>query len=166
MPQSLKRVLVSEIVTPRPYGLKRSTECGAGFEMTRSKADFDAVMSLVMAGHNDCEVSRRTGIPRPTVRDWRVGRGKDARRFPTGSDLRCSGEHDHSMLPSRFYSYLLGVYLGDGYIATHPHGVFRLRIVMDSQYPALVDETCAEMEAVMPTQRAYRRKLLCLPRWL
>lgn len=60
------------------------------------------------------------------------------------------------MLPAHSYSYLLGIYLGDGYICAHPRAVFRLRVVMDSQYPELVDETCQAMEALMPGQRAYR----------
>jgi len=40
----------------------------------RSLRDIQLVLALLRAGLNDCEISRRTGIPRATVRDWRHGR--------------------------------------------------------------------------------------------
>jgi hypothetical protein len=40
----------------------------------RSQEEVVTVLELVRAGLNDCEISRRTGIPRGTIRDWRRGR--------------------------------------------------------------------------------------------
>src|SRR5437016_2729366 len=53
------------------------------------------------------------------------------------------------------YGYLLGLYLGDGYIATHRRGVSRLRIVLDAAYPGIVAECAAAMQAVAPTRRIH-----------
>lgn len=117
-------------------------------------------MALVRAGQNDREVSRRTGIPRGTIRDWRAGKCRSAPRHPKLEPnesrldaLNCV--HDFSLLPSRSYAYLLGLYLGDGYIARHPRA-WRLRLYMASKYPAIIEEAARAMELVMPGQRALR----------
>jgi len=38
------------------------------------------------------------------------------------------------------YSYLLGIYLGDGCLSEHPRDVYRLRIFCDLKYPQIIDE--------------------------
>jgi hypothetical protein len=58
-------------------------------------------------------------------------------------------EHDFQALP-REYTYLLGIYLGDGCLSRHARGVYRLRIALDSAYPRIVDEVAEAMSAVMP----------------
>ena len=63
--------------------------------------------------------------------------------------------HDVSGLPAPEYCYLLGMYLGDGYIADHGDGLFRLRIVSDVEYLGILGECAGAMEEVMPGQRAY-----------
>jgi hypothetical protein len=99
----------------------------------RSRAEATFVLELVRAGWDDCEIARETGIPRRTIRDWRTGRTPDfdRRRTRPSPNARscavCRG--DPLSLPQSASTYLLGLYLGDGCIATHPRGVFRLRIV-------------------------------------
>ena len=41
-------------------------------------------------------------------------------------------------LPQAPYTYLLGLYLGDGHIASHARGVYRLRIYCANAYPELI----------------------------
>ena len=48
------------------------------------------------------------------------------------------------------YSYLLGLYLGDGSLSAHQRGVYRLRIALDRAYPIIVEECAAAMSLVMP----------------
>jgi hypothetical protein len=48
------------------------------------------------------------------------------------------------------YSYLLGMYLGDGHLARFPRA-WCLRIVLDSRYPAIVRECVEAVRAVLPT---------------
>jgi hypothetical protein len=50
----------------------------------------------------------------------------------------------------------LGLYLGDGCIATHPRNVYRLRIFLDMKYPGIIDECAAAMAAVAPANRVHR----------
>jgi hypothetical protein len=108
----------------------------------RSREEVAFVLDLVRAGRNDCEIARETGIPRGTVRDWRRGRTPEfdrvrTRRSPHGwACAVCCG--DPLTLAQAPYTYLLGLYLGDGYIATHDRGVYRLRISCANAYPELI----------------------------
>lgn len=43
-----------------------------------SRYEVNRALSLVAEGLNDCEVSRRTGISRRTILDWRHGRAPHA----------------------------------------------------------------------------------------
>jgi hypothetical protein len=52
------------------------------------------------------------------------------------------------------YTYLLGMYLGDGMISAHPRRVYRLRIFLDRAYPLIVWECEAAVSIVMPASKA------------
>jgi hypothetical protein len=53
--------------------------------------------------------------------------------------------------PDRFsYSYLLGLYLGDGYLAVRHGGRAQLMITCATDYPDLVDACCAAVQLVVP----------------
>jgi hypothetical protein len=131
----------------------------------RSKEEVAFVMELVRGGWNDCEIARETGIPRRTVRDWRKGRTPDFDRVRARYDPKrricvvCGG--DPLRLPQGAYTYLLGLYLGDGCIATHPRGVFRLRIVCADAYPELIQRCEHAMAEVLPNKVNRVRKEGC-----
>src|SRR5262249_49575828 len=59
--------------------------------------------------------------------------------------------HEFDRLPEAKYSYLLGIYLGDGMISRSRRRCYRLRIFMDSRYPGIIGEVAAAMRTVMPT---------------
>lgn len=118
----------------------------------RSEDEVRQVDDLLGAGLNDCEISRRTGIPRGTVRDWRHGhrpRFERCARYETGVDP----EIDPMVEP--FYAYLLGLYLGDGDITRMPR-TYRLRVSMDGIYPDIVAECKAAIEIVVPNRVSIR----------
>jgi hypothetical protein len=46
-------------------------------------------------------------------------------------------EHDPAALPAATYSYLLGLYLGDGCISRFPR-TYRLRVALGSKYPNII----------------------------
>lgn len=122
----------------------------------RSVEEFDNVRRLIAAGVNDCAIARLTGIPRPTVRDWRC-RPPTRLRQPVASSA-CGIDHDFSALPAAPYCYLLGLYLGDGCIS-RDRRVWRLRIVLDKTYPAIIGRCRAAIDMLMPGQRAAVRSL-------
>jgi hypothetical protein len=45
------------------------------------------------------------------------------------------------------------MYLGDGYIATHPRGVYRLRISLDWRYPGIIVECATAIKEIVPANR-------------
>jgi hypothetical protein len=104
-------------------------------------------MALIAAGVNDCEIARRLGIPRTTVRDWRRPRYFGAPRVACPRCWRLARPVD---LRPEDYAELLGLYLGDGHITT-TRRTQRLRIFLDARYSAIVDET----EALL--RRAFHR---------
>jgi Homeodomain-like domain len=103
-------------------------------------------LELVAQGINDCEISRRLGIPRSTIREWR--RPTYVRRNPEIPRETCPRCWRHAK-PMRFtpedYSELLAVYLGDGSISTHPR-TQRLRVVLDEKYPQIIADVRSLLE--------------------
>jgi len=116
----------------------------------RSFAEYRAAVELIERGHNDCEIERLLGVPRRTVLDWRHGRRKSI--APAAA---CPGDHDYARYATPAYAYLLGAYLGDGYISRSKQ-TFVLRLSLDSGYPGIVEEVAAAMETVWPTARTFR----------
>lgn len=140
-----------------PSPCSASSLCTVG--RVRSVEEVQRVRALIARGLATSEIARTTGIPRGTVRDWRLGRvprcGLDQEE--TAGCPRCGhAEHDYEALPARAYAYLLGLYFGDGCISKAQRGVFRLRIVLDRKYPGIIDECAAAMGEVMPTNKVGR----------
>jgi hypothetical protein len=119
-------------------------------------------LRLAETGLNNCEISRRTGVSRPTIREWVTGKVPRSYRSDAGPTCpRCgASEHRFDRLGSD-YVYLLGLYLGDGSIAAHPRDVYRLRITLDVRYPGIVRECEAAIHAVAPRNRVGRQLRKC-----
>jgi hypothetical protein len=45
------------------------------------------------------------------------------------------------------------MYLGDGCLSAHPRGVYKLRVVLDARYPAVINECADAMVEVLPHNR-------------
>ncbi len=130
--------------------------------MTRSVDEFNQVSQLIADGLNNCVIARITGVPRETVRDWR----RNPPRSLAGgspSDSPCGRLHEFDALPEGAYAYLLGMYLGDGWISRDRRS-WRLRIACDAKYPAIIERCRQAIDAVMPGQMAsaVKRKGNCV----
>jgi hypothetical protein len=70
--------------------------------------------------------------------------------------MRCTPEQFSVFrcLTESAYAYLLGIYLGDGCLAAHKRGVFRLEIALDGVYPRIIAECEAATSLVVPANRA------------
>jgi hypothetical protein len=79
-----------------------------------SAKQFEAAQRLIAVGVNDCAIARQIGVPRTTVLDWRR---KPQLRPRLVSTSPCGVIHDFSAIPATAYSYVLGLYLGDGCIS-------------------------------------------------
>jgi hypothetical protein len=121
--------------------------------VTHPPAQIQKALQLRSSGLTARAIGDRLRIPRATVSDWINGRIPRVRGGSDGTCDSCGGSrHRRAELPET-YVYLLGVYLGDGCISTHPRGVFRLRLTLDAAYPRIIDEAARAMGAVMPSSR-------------
>ena len=97
---------------------RRSVRTRTYVRVVHSAAIRDEIRSLATRGVSDSEIARRTGVPRTTVRD--------IRRQPTprfaSSELRprCWRPARNMWFEPGDYAEILGLYLGDGYIARLP----------------------------------------------
>jgi hypothetical protein len=110
-------------------------------------------LELVARGINDCEVSRRLGVPRSTIRDWRAP--PRARASDPEACFRCWGRSRPVRFDAADYAELLGLYLGDGHISRLARTEW-LRLHLDARYRNLVDEAETLLRRCFPANRVGR----------
>ncbi|NEB30510.1 helix-turn-helix domain-containing protein [Streptomyces sp. SID14446] len=108
-------------------------------------------LALLRDGARNTEVARRFGIPLGTVGYWkhmdRAKRGEPVAVRPSLLCPRC----DSRELNEAAYSYLLGLYLGDGHISHYAkHRVPSLVITLDDAWPGIQDSAERALRAVFP----------------
>jgi hypothetical protein len=101
--------------------------------MMKSLAVVERAIELFDQGLSKRAIASRLGVSRAAVRTW-----VNEREWATGRKSRSSMDCAQSCEPwsdltPRVYSYLLGMYLGDGCISETP-GSSRLRIVCCDAY--------------------------------
>ncbi|TDQ48534.1 hypothetical protein EV190_11870 [Actinorugispora endophytica] len=100
------------------------------------------------------EVSRQTGVSRAAVRDW--ANHPEALTGRAGETCARCAPVPAFPEPNPAYSYLLGLYLGDGYLsyAGDPRKeVWALRIFCCDGWPGLIRECVDTLTAVLPGHR-------------
>jgi hypothetical protein len=126
----------------------------------RTYEEYHRILSLWDSGlYNKSEIAAATGIPRVTVRDCIVKFGnlkglEDNRARNIEIDgqatlvkmLQDPTDPEHIHKP---YDYLLGLYLGDGYIS-RLNRVYRLRIALDSKYPIIIQACADAIQLLLP----------------
>lgn len=111
-----------------------------------------AATRLLGKGLSDYQIARRTGASRSSVQRWRV-RGLPAQE----RDCRPTAWRPPD--PAS-YSYLLGIYLGDGYVAKASQSPV-LEISLDARYPGIAKECSQTIWRVLEVRaRTSRRKTL------
>jgi hypothetical protein len=98
----------------------------------RTAKEAAAVQALLGAHLSDYEIARRTGISRGTIQRWRT-QGMPRRQRNTCPPIWRPTD------PAS-YNYLLGIYLGDGYVSKASHSPV-LEISLDVRYPGIVEES-------------------------
>lgn len=111
-----------------------------------------SAVSLLDSGISYNEVSRRLGINRATLRAWSRDRSLIDKYRDNGDCPRCE-PLPRPPKAADAYSYLLGLYLGDGAInltGDGSRGVWRLRIYCGDSWPGLIQECENTMAKVLP----------------
>jgi hypothetical protein len=125
--------------------------------MTRPAHEVERVLFLHGLGLNSCQIARETGIARQTFRPWI--------RNPVRSPARkigCFRCDESQTVGGHDYVYLLGLYLGDGWLSAHPRGVWRLRIVQDARYVELIERCGRTIAAVSGNRVQQVAKVGCV----
>ena len=127
-----------------------------------------AVILFHRMGLSRKAIAGHTGISIRTISRWCRSGPPLGSAADVGTRHRRGPKPGRSTIPSRevvlssadlgSYSYLLGIYLGDGHITAQHRGVYELRISMDSRYPGLIGETVRAARAVLPRNRVYVKK--------
>jgi hypothetical protein len=112
-------------------------------------------LALVGQGRSLNSVSKETGISRAAIRSWQtriepLGWMNRATPCP-----RCCDVPRKPEVPSA-YSYLLGLYLGDGCISSHRRGVYFLRIACADAWPGLIDACAEAVQTLRPDNKVFR----------
>lgn len=132
----------SVLVVERTFGYDR--------HVARPFSDHQRAHKLLEAGLSQAGTARVTGIPRSTIRTW-LERGPEWAAAGSSSPCPpCPNIERVTSLPA--YAYLLGLYLGDGYICAHHRGVYRLRVTLDGRYPDIISACSIAMGQVLPNK--------------
>ncbi|MFI2433873.1 helix-turn-helix domain-containing protein [Streptomyces sp. NPDC018693] len=120
------------------------------------------VLTLLRDGARNADVARQFGIPTGTISYWkhvdRAKRGECPGRYSPPCP-RCAGRP----LDEAAYSYLLGLYLGDGHISHYSgQGAPNLMITCADSWPGLMCACEEAMRSVLPGNSVCRvRKKGC-----
>lgn len=123
----------------------------------RTFEEYHKILELWEQQYPQSSIAHLTGIPRTTVRDC-------IKRYGNLEGLKKDIHHASRNTPDyllqtlasptnvkiqKTYAYLLGLYLGDGYISKS-HKIFKLRIVLDAKYPAIIQTCVTAIQTLLP----------------
>jgi hypothetical protein len=111
----------------------------------------ERVLALHREGLSSYAISRKTGIARSTLQHWL---GDPDRALARGQSRGVSPRQ-----APESYAYLLGLYLGDGWIRRYPR-TWQLVLTLDSRYEKIVTEARAAVRTFTPSgiTRVRRRR--------
>jgi DNA-binding transcriptional regulator WhiA len=126
----------------------------------RTTAEYDQIIKLNNDKLNHCEISRQLNIPRSTIRDFLKSYKNNTliyqtKRIGTNAILSKIMEPPSAENETlqKEYSYLLGMFLGDGCICKAPKNVYRLRISSDAKYPNLINKIKLCVSTLFPNNK-------------
>ncbi|MFJ9177817.1 transcriptional regulator [Streptomyces sp. NPDC102360] len=114
-------------------------------------------LALVAQGRSLNSVSKEVGVSRAAIREWQT-RIEPAPWIQGGRATPCVRCAPTPSPPAEAaaYSYLLGLYLGDGCISAGVRSGYFLRIACANVYPGLI-QACADAVATLnPSGKVYR----------
>lgn len=119
----------------------------------RRREEIATVVELWRGGHRKRRIAQLTAIPRSTVRDW-IRRRAGVAQPAEATDLKSVQWGFESLHQHQFpaYVYLLGMYLGDGYIARYPRA-YVLRIFLHRNQRDIAERVGRAINTLLPRNR-------------
>ena len=126
----------------------------------REYKDYERILSLWESGETKKGIARSTGISRSTVRDCialygslaGLEQNRERASRSTPDALLNSIQNSQNRDIQTAYAYLLGIYLGDGYIVRHGQ-IYYLRIILDNAYPGIIEHCQSSLQILLPLNR-------------
>ena len=124
-----------------------------------SEADYRKILQIYESCGGINETARIMEFPRTTVQRV-IKRYQTVECFDeefessrVASVLPLLQSHEREFQLMRFnYAYVLGMYLGDGHIATEPR-TYRMMIYLDIKYPDIIEKCVNSLQFVLPDNR-------------
>jgi hypothetical protein len=118
-----------------------------------------SAVSLLRDGRSNREVAAELAVSAGTVGYWKhLDRKRHPDAYPPLPWESCPACYAHE-IAEKPYSYLLGLYLGDGHI-THKYRQHTLSIACTNTWPGLIDAAQEAMQRVMPGAKTGRRQCI------
>lgn len=108
------------------------------------------IISQLDSGMSVSAVAAAVGAPWHQVMYWNMNRARVA-KLVAATDLKSVvlGRTGSSPVPrTNEYAYLLGMYLGDGYVSRQGKYTWRIRFSCDKKYPGIVAALVATIESI------------------
>ncbi|MEV0264420.1 helix-turn-helix domain-containing protein [Streptomyces sp. NPDC050617] len=113
-------------------------------------------LALIRSGTTNADVARALAVPPGTVSYWLHEDRSKRGECPGAHNPKCPRCDDRE-LDTVAYSYLLGLYLGDGHVSQYSqHRAPSLMITCCDAWPGLMDECEWAMRAVLPDNSVCR----------
>ncbi|WP_367040820.1 transcriptional regulator [Streptomyces sp. Je 1-332] len=112
-------------------------------------------LTLVGQGRSLNSVSKETGISRAAIRSWQTRVEPLGWMHRTVPCPRCCDVPREPEDPAA-YSYLLGLYLGDGCVSFQRRDVYSLRIACADAWPGLIEACASAIQSVRPDNKVCR----------
>lgn len=126
--------------------------------MAAARVERESALALLDEGWSNADIARTLAVPRSTVGVWRHRH----RRSPWADrEVSCAVCTAKLHLLGGSYAYLLGIYLGDGYLIRQPR-TWKLRMVQDQTYLAVVGAITDAMGAVLARQVGFQQRVGCV----
>ncbi len=128
--------------------------------MMRTYEEKHLILELWEKGYNKKQIARMTGIPRGTVLDCIKQFGslqglesnKESASKSTSDEVLHRIWNPENVDLQKSYAYVLGIYLGDGYIVRN-NRVYFLRVFLDERYPGIIDCCAANIQTLLPENK-------------
>lgn len=102
----------------------------------------EQVLTLLEAGYNKNSIASLLGINWKQVDYWSKKRARVA-ELAYARDLKSRDFGHTGSTPvscTKTYAYLLGCYLGDGYVVSHGKYTWKLLVACDNRYPGIIEQ--------------------------